>query len=44
MPPDYFPLGTPLEFIRNAAAERAPLRGLVRVIVVLVDFLYRPND
>jgi immune inhibitor A len=33
-----FPLGTPLSVIRNAAAERAPLRGIVRVIVVLVDF------
>jgi immune inhibitor A len=42
MPPDYFPLGTPLELIRNAAAERAPLRGSVRVIVVLVDFSDRP--
>jgi immune inhibitor A len=33
-----FPLGTPPATIRNAAAERAPLRGTVRVIVVLVDF------
>ena len=37
-PPDVFPLGTPLAAIRNAALERAPLRGAVRVIVVLVDF------
>lgn len=37
-PPDVFPLGTPLSAIRNAALERAPLRGVVRVIVVLVDF------
>lgn len=37
-PPDVFPLGTPLASIRNAALERAPLRGAVRVIVVLVDF------
>ena len=37
-PPDVFPLGTPLSAIRNAALERAPLRGTVRVIVVLVDF------
>jgi immune inhibitor A len=33
-----FPLGTPPSVIRNAAADRAPLRGTVRVIVVLVDF------
>lgn len=37
-PPDAFPLGTPAAVIRNAAMERAPLRGAVRVIVVLVDF------
>jgi immune inhibitor A len=37
-PPDLFPLGTPLARIRNAALERAPLRGVLRVIVVLVDF------
>jgi immune inhibitor A len=37
IPPDEFPLGTP-SVIRNVAAERAPLRGTVRVIVVLVDF------
>ena len=37
-PPDVFPLGTPLSAIRNAALERAPLRGTVRIIVVLVDF------
>lgn len=33
-----FPLGAPPSAIRNAAADRAPLRGAVRVIVVLVDF------
>jgi len=33
-----FPVGTPPSVIRNAAADRAPLRGTVRVIVVLVDF------
>lgn len=37
-PPEEFPVGTPIEAIRAAAAERAPLRGTVRVIVVLVDF------
>jgi immune inhibitor A len=38
IPPEEFPLGTAPSAIRNAAAERAPLRGPVRVIVVLVDF------
>ena len=38
IPPDEFPLGTAETVIRNAAMERAPLRGTVRVIVVLVDF------
>jgi immune inhibitor A len=33
-----FPLGTPLRVVRSAAADRAPLRGPVRVIVVLVQF------
>lgn len=37
-PPEEFPFGTSPSLIRNAAAERAPLRGVVRVIVVLVDF------
>ncbi|MBA8792418.1 immune inhibitor A [Friedmanniella endophytica] len=38
VPPEEFPVGTPLQAIRNAAADRAPLRGTVRVAVVLVDF------
>ena len=38
IPPEQFRLGTPLSAIRSAAAERAPLRGTVRVIVVLVQF------
>jgi immune inhibitor A len=38
IPPEQFPLGTPLSAIRSAASERAPLRGVLRVIVVLVDF------
>src|SRR3954453_12940901 len=38
IPPDAFPLGTPPSVIRSAAADRAPLQGTVRVIVVLVDF------
>src|SRR5262245_17672266 len=38
IPPTQFPVGTPLSAIRATAAERAPLRGTVRVIVVLVQF------
>ncbi len=41
-PPDQFPAGTPPSVIRSAAADRAPLRGTVRVIVVLVDFGDKP--
>lgn len=33
-----FPLGTPPSVIRSAAADREPLRGTVRVIVVMVEF------
>jgi immune inhibitor A len=38
IPPEEFPLGTPVSVISRAAADRAPLRGTVRVIVVLVQF------
>ena len=38
IPATEFPLGVPFASIRFAAAERAPLRGTVRVVVVLVDF------
>jgi immune inhibitor A len=38
VPPDEFPVGTPALVMRRAAAERAPLRGTVRVVVVLVEF------
>jgi immune inhibitor A len=38
IPPDQFPVGTALSAIRGAASDRAPLRGAVRVIVVLVQF------
>jgi immune inhibitor A len=38
IPPDQFPVGTSLAKISSAAADRAPLRGTVRVIVVLVQF------
>jgi immune inhibitor A len=37
-PPSDFPLGTSTRSIRRAAAERAPLRGTIRVLIVLVDF------
>jgi immune inhibitor A len=38
IPGTEFPLGTGVRAVRRAAAVRAPLRGDVRVIVVLVDF------
>ncbi|HET7508507.1 MAG TPA: M6 family metalloprotease domain-containing protein [Solirubrobacterales bacterium] len=38
VPGTEFPLGSPPSVIKEAAAERVPLRGTVRVIVVLVDF------
>ncbi|RYP88441.1 M6 family metalloprotease domain-containing protein [Nocardioides guangzhouensis] len=41
-PGTYYPVGTTLEVARAAALERAPLRGTVRVIVVLVDFSDHP--
>ncbi len=37
-PGTYFPLGTTAAVASNSARERAPLRGTVRVVVVLVDF------
>jgi len=42
IPPDRFPVGASFNTIRSAAAERAPLRGAVRVIVVLAQFSDRP--
>ncbi|GAA2903074.1 hypothetical protein GCM10010472_71630 [Pseudonocardia halophobica] len=41
-PPRQFPLGTSAREIGRAAADRTPLRGKVRVVVVLVDFPDRP--
>lgn len=38
IPATEYPLGTPLAAIRSAAADRAPLRGNVRVAVIVVDF------
>ncbi len=37
-PLENFALGAPMSVVRNVAADRAPLRGVLRVIVVLVDF------
>lgn len=42
VPPFEFPPGLPLSSIRQAAARRVPLRGRVRVAVVLADFEDRP--
>lgn len=43
LPPETFPLGTAPSVIRAAAARTAgPLRGVLRVIVVLVDFPDKP--
>ena len=44
LPPDQFPPGTSGRAITRAAADRAPLRGTVRVVVVLVDFADRPMN
>ncbi len=38
IPGDLLPLGSPPSVARAVALERAPLRGTLRVIVVLVDF------
>jgi immune inhibitor A len=37
-PGNFFPLGTSADRVRGVAAERAPARGTVNVVVVLVDF------
>ena len=37
-PGNMFPLGTPANVVRSAAADRAPLTGTVRVVVILVEF------
>jgi immune inhibitor A len=38
VPGTEFPVGTSLQAVRRAGLERMPLRGPVRVVVVLVDF------
>ena len=38
VPGSHFPLGTSIDKVRSAAADRTPLHGVVRVAVVLVDF------
>ncbi len=42
IPGTRYPAGTPAEVARRAALDRAPLRGTVRVVVVLVDFPDKP--
>lgn len=42
VPPEQYPLGTAASEIRAAALQRAPLRGQVRVVVVLADFDDKP--
>lgn len=41
-PGDHYPLGTTARVVRSGALERAPLRGTIRVVVVLVDFSDKP--
>ena len=43
-PGSNFPVGTPVFTIQRAAADRAPLRGTIRVIVVLVEFSDKAFD
>jgi immune inhibitor A len=42
IPGSYFPLGTSVETVRSAAAQRSPLHGTLNVAVVLIDFDDRP--
>ena len=42
LPGSEYPLGTSLRVVRRAAGDRPPLRGLVRVIIVLVEFSDAP--
>lgn len=37
-PGSSFPVGTPARLVQGAAANRAPLAGTVRVVVILVEF------
>jgi immune inhibitor A len=41
-PADKFPQGTPMSRVRSAALTKGPLRGAIRVLVVLVDFNDKP--
>ena len=41
IPPERYPLGTSMKTIQSAAAVRKPLRGAVRVVVVLAEFTDR---
>jgi immune inhibitor A len=44
VPSNLFPMATPPSTIRNAVLNRAPLRGTVRVAVILVDFSDKQFD
>ena len=44
VPGDLLPIGTPPAVARNMGLERAPLRGTVNVVVVLVEFSDRSFD
>ncbi|MGB9374830.1 MAG: M6 family metalloprotease domain-containing protein [Jiangellales bacterium] len=44
IPGSHFPLGTSVDQVRSAAADRSPLHGTLRVIVVLVDFSDREME
>jgi immune inhibitor A len=38
IPGTYYPVGTPARVVRNAALNRAPLSGTVRIVIILVNF------
>ncbi|MER6307672.1 M6 family metalloprotease domain-containing protein [Streptomyces sp. NPDC001657] len=42
-PPTEFPPGTPSSRVRNAARDRAPLRGTLKIAVIMVDFPDKPT-
>jgi immune inhibitor A len=44
LPPSYFPASASPHAIRSASLQRAPLRGVLRVAVVLVDFADQQFD
>ncbi len=42
IPPEEYPLGTSPSVIKSGAADRAPLHGTLRIIVILADFSDKP--